>query len=195
MNTVNFTLEEKEKYIDKLLLFFKEEIENVGSKIDQIWFNFHTKCASWDEEDGEDFIKFKEISSLSNAEINKIINICISNEYLSGRPHRLQLTRQGYARANSVEKAKLYKPNESNANFNFHGTVNLNNSQIGNNNQLQIHIVNDLENLLKYIENSSATTDEKKEAKNLLLAFMKHPLITNTVGKVLDLLIKSHFGG
>lgn len=202
MNTTNtvLTLEQKEELTDKLLNYMKIAIENMGRKISLVSFNFtiaqkHQNYIVMDAKDGEDYKCFKEQYEISDEEIDIILKSCIANEYIEGRIYELKLTRQGWARANSVEKAKLYKPNETGANYNFHGTVNLTNSQIGNNNQLQNHIQNDLENLLKFIENSNSTQQEKNTAKNLLLAFIKHPLVTTAFGTTLSTFIKSHFGG
>ncbi len=195
MAIVDLTLEQREDLIDKLLVYMKNDIETVGHKIDQVWFDFSLQTPNWYDADGEDSIQFKNKVGINNEVLDRIIKICIANEYVSGSHQRLQLSRQGWARANSIEKARTYKPSEMTSNYNFHGTVNLTNSQIGNNNQLQIHIQKDLENLLKFIENSNSTQQEKSTAKNLLLAFIKHPLVTSAFGTTLSTFIKSHFGG
>lgn len=195
MAIVDLTLEQKEDLIDKLLTYMKTDIESVGYKIDQVWFDFSLHTPNWHDADGEDSVQFKKKVGINNDVLDKIIKICIANEYVSGRHQRLQLSRRGWARANSVEKARTYKPSETSSNYTFHGTVNLTNSQIGNNNQLEIHIQNDLENLVRFIENSNSTEQEKADAKNLLLAFIKHPLVTTAFGATLSTFIKSHFGG
>lgn len=198
MTTVELSLEQKEKYTDKLLTYMKNDIEKIGHKIDQVWFDFRIQNPGWYNENGEDTVKFKEIVDISDDDFDKIIKRCIANEYISGRNDHITLTRQGWARANSLEKAKLYKQGDTNTNstnnYNFQGPVTLNNSQIGNNNNLKINIQNDLENIIKIIENANATMDEKESAKNLLLEFIKHPLITSIFGTAIKTFIKNHFG-
>lgn len=198
MTTVELSLEQKEEYTDKLLTYMKNDIEKIGHKIDQVWFDFSIQTPGWYNENGEDTVKFKEIVDISDDDFDKIIKRCIANEYISGRNDHITLTRQGWARANSLEKAKLCKQGDTNTNstnnYNFQGPVTLNNSQIGNNNNLKINIQNDLENIIKIIENANATSEDKEGAKNLLLEFIKHPLIKSIFGKALDTFIKIHFG-
>lgn len=63
------------------------------------------------------------------------------------------------------------------ATLNVHGPA-----QVGNGNVQNIHNV--FNQLLQKIDESSATEDEKKEAKSRLSKFLEHPLVTTMVGGI-----------
>ncbi|MCS4265289.1 hypothetical protein [Serratia sp. BIGb0163] len=73
-------------------------------------------------------------------------------------------------------------PAQSTQNINIHGG----NVQIGNNNRQEI--TNSIETINNIINNSQASDEEKKEAKNLLAKLAEHPLVTSIVGGAISLL-------
>ncbi len=68
-------------------------------------------------------------------------------------------------------------------------TINISNSNnvvVGNHNHQVID--NSVKELVKLINSSSASPEQKEEAKNLLGQFLKHPLVTSIAGGVVGLL-------
>lgn len=71
-----------------------------------------------------------------------------------------------------------------------HTTININNSsgiQVGDHNV--INIQNALNELVQRIESSSASPQEKTEAKSKLAAFLAHPLVGSVLGGVAGALV------
>ena len=71
----------------------------------------------------------------------------------------------------------------SNNTINFSGTGNL---IVGNNNQLSIN--HHVHELVKTIESSNGTPEQKAEAKGLLRQFLEHPLFAAVAGGAIGLL-------
>lgn len=181
-------MENKEEIIDKLLCFMKDVCEEHGVTIKHIWFNFLPEYTQRyfnapDEiiPDGEDLKKFKELYPLSNEEIKRAINSCITHNYINRRClnqeyDKLQLTDEGLARANSVEKSKNYKssePVQQNITINQERGGNV---QVGNHNS--INIENTFHEIIREIESSNATEEQKAEAKGLIQKLIDHPVIS-----------------
>lgn len=91
----------------------------------------------------------------------------------------ISLTQEGQSRAISVKhgKNRSYELGASMqiATLNVHGSA-----QVGNGNTQNIHNV--FSQLIQQIEGSSASDEEKQEAKNRLAKFLEHPLVGSIVG-------------
>ena len=163
-----------EDKIDILLIFMKDVIEASGRTHKLSVFNFN--------QDGEEFLEFQKQSSFSKEEVTSIMKVCFSRRYIKHRSMRgddiVQITDDGYGRAISVEKAKNYKPEPQQQNFNIgniHGPT-----QIGN------HNTQNVEGAIKYIidgiDKSDATEEQKAEAKGLLQKALEHPVVSSAIG-------------
>ncbi len=118
---------ERDKFVDKLLVFMKNEIEKHGRTISGVWFNFkfaesgyYMGGDEYQEPDGEDLKNFKNETKIQNEEFTTVLNYCNTHNYLEGMQERTELTDKGMARANSVENApsfwnKIVKSFSSNA--------------------------------------------------------------------------------
>ena len=164
----------KDELINMLLKFMNDDIELNGHTTRTCEFNFNP--------DGEDYLSFKKGNDLADSEIVAAINLCRSREYVEhtcmGDGNLLRITTDGQGRAISNEKAKKYKPEPTQQNFNIgniHGPT-----QIGN------HNTQNVEGAIKYIideiNKSDATDDQKAEAKGLLQKAIEHPVISSTIG-------------
>ncbi|EKP9110679.1 hypothetical protein P4M31_001441, partial [Escherichia coli] len=91
----------------------------------------------------------------------------------------VSLTEEGQSRAISIKhgKNRSYELGASMqiATLNVHGPA-----QVGNGNTQNIHNV--FNQLLQQIEKSSASDEEKQEAKKRLAKFLEHPLVGSIVG-------------
>ncbi len=171
---------EKEKWIDKLLVFMNDEVENHGLGVNAVTFNFSENI-----EFDEHFHLFKEKHNISFEEFSQIMNICVSRKYVrfsaigGDKYDWLQLTELGQGRAiSSLNQDKSGFENSGNTyirKLTSHGAT-----QIGNNNIMNIE--NMLLNLVEQIEKSDASEEEKKEAKSKLKAFLEHPLVNTIIG-------------
>lgn len=72
-----------------------------------------------------------------------------------------------------------------NQTFNIHGGQ----IQIGNENRQEI--INNFQTLVKAIDDSTATSEEKAEAKGRLRSFLEHPIVTTVVGVAASAIINS----
>lgn len=57
------------------------------------------------------------------------------------------------------------------------------------------HVSTVLQSLVNSIDQSPVSDEEKKEAKSRLIAFLKHPAVTATLGASAGALVKSILGG
>ncbi|PLX67087.1 MAG: hypothetical protein C0603_10520 [Denitrovibrio sp.] len=179
----------KETLIDELLVFMNDEIESTGHTIGTVRFDF--------SEQGEDTIKFAGDAGLEYDELMLILNTCKSRKYIiqkiigAGQYGQLELSEEGQGRAISVEAAKIAPPRKESSEFHI-GELNASGSiQIGNNNTQNIE--NFFTTIVERIDQSDATDEEKKEAKNRLKSFLEHPL-TNTALGLTPSVIKGLFG-
>lgn len=178
----------KDLYIDKLLCFMNDYIEEKGGTLGTVRFDFNI-------DKGEDYFAFKEKTKLSSDEIQKTLNTSYSRGYI-GRPYIgpvpiYSLTTEGQGRAISCEAAKNYteKPQQSNITIGaIHGPT-----QIGDNNTQNIEGV--FEYILTKIEKSEAPEKEKEKAKGLLQKALEHPITCSIVGAGTSALIAKLSGG
>lgn len=160
--------------IDALLTYMNDDMENLGETIKTVSFGF--------DMDQNDRIAIDERLHWSEECLFKIINICHSRSLLRkdyGDFEHVSLTEEGQSRAISVKhgKNRSYELGVSMqiATLNVHGPA-----QVGNGNTQNIHNV--FNQLLQQIEKSSASDEEKQEAKNRLAKFLEHPLVGSIVG-------------
>lgn len=160
--------------IDALLTYMNDDMENLGGTVKTTFFGF--------EAGQDDRIAIDNRLHWTEEYLEKIINICHARSLVSkrnGQFSRVTLTEEGQSRAISVKhgKNRSYElgANMQIATLNVHGPA-----QVGNGNTQNIHNV--FNQLLQQIEESSASSEEKLEAKNLLAEFLKHPLVGSIVG-------------
>lgn len=177
----------KDEYINMLLCFMNDAIEENGSVPDTIEFDFNIGK--------EDFLLFKEKTNLSDDIIQQTLKTSYSRGYIKhasmGEGEIYCLTTEGQGRAISVERSKNYIDNSQQHNITI-GTIN-GPAQIGNHNTQNIENV--FEYILTEIENSNASTQEKSEAKNLLQKALSHPLIIAIIGASVGAIFKKTIGG
>ena len=70
-----------------------------------------------------------------------------------------------------------------NKTINFHGSVNGENLQIGDNNQ--IAVTQHITEIQRAIEKSNGTPEQKEEAKGVLQRLSEHPLLVSIAGGVI----------
>ena len=170
--------ENKDQLIDSFLCFMKLELEKRGLAIDQKGANFAFNLQ------GKDAAIFRQGVNISDEDFKCLINICNANEYINNKSYLehpydyVWLTKNGFARAASVEKAKNYNQYDSTIHITeFHA----HNAQIGNNNALTQNFNITIENIITEIDKSDATHDEKEKAKNCVMQFFNNPLILAAV--------------
>lgn len=168
-----------ENEIDNLLIFMCNDIEQNGWTIKNCHFEF--------DENKEDAQKYLESSELSYEELKKIINACLSREYLKrlymGKSMTVQLTPEGQGRGIS-SKLKDFSDNRIPKGSNIHiGTLNASgNTQIGDNN-IQ-NITETLKVLKEEIESSNCSDIDKKSALNTLKDLVNQPAVVSIIGAV-----------
>lgn len=160
--------------IDALLTYMNDDMENLGETIKTVSFGFDTGQ--------NDRVAIDELLHWSEEYLFKIINICHSRSLVRknyGGFQNVSLTEEGQSRAISVKhgKNRSYELGASMqiATLNVHGPA-----QVGNGNTQNIHNV--FNQLLQQIEMSSASDEEKQEAKSRLAKFLEHPLVGSIVG-------------
>ena len=178
----------KDVYIDKLLCFMNDVIEEKGGTPSTVRFDFSI-------DKGEDYLAFKEKTKLNSDEIHKTLKTSysrgyIKHPYLGGEIY--SLTTEGQGRAISVEAAENYteKPQQQNLTTTI-GVV-YGPTQIGNNNTQNIEGI--FEYLINEIDSSNASEEQKKEAKNLLQKALSHPVTSAIIGSGVSAII-SMLGG
>ena len=158
----------KEEWIDKLLVFMNEQVEEAGEPIKLVEFDFN--------EDKEDSINFRERFSLKQDDLQKILKICIPRNYISiwsSFDNVFCLTEEGQGRAISVMNADT-APVAVGGDINI-GTFNTNApTQVGHHNTQNIEYV--LNNLIEQINSCDGEEEEKQEIKARLRKFLEHPL-------------------
>ena len=187
------TVVEKENFINQLLIFMNNTLEENGQKIDGLSFNFLTKPFEIRRgsevqgfAEGEDFAAFKAQNPISNEDFNTILNMCLTREYIKrfrgDSNGAILLTEDGRARAISAVMQQYYTPKETSGDTVFHGPVNIHNSenvQLGSSNTQNIKIIRD--NILNEIDKLSASKEEKDRAKNIVMEFFNDALVQGAV--------------
>ena len=163
--------QEKEQWIDKLLIFMNDKIEEKGIARDRVVFNFR--------KDGVHYARFNHKYTISYDDILTIINTSISRGLCLYSEKTLAISDTGCSRALkiSLEKEIRETPKPS-----IHiDTVNTNgNTQIGNHNTQNIEIL--FNELIEKIDDADAPEEQKEEAKSRLNSFLEHPLVGTLFG-------------
>ncbi|MDR6742023.1 hypothetical protein RJO15_21070 [Herbaspirillum huttiense F1] len=151
-----------------------DDMEGTGSTINSVYFSFVMGKS--------DRAAFDEKFHWSEEHLFRIINICNSRSLLKktfGDFSHISLTEEGQSRAISIKhgKNRSYELGASMqiATLNVHGPA-----QVGNGNVQNIETV--FNQLVQKIDESSASEDEKKEAKGRLTEFLRHPLVASILG-------------
>lgn len=168
--------QEREKYIDKLLIFMNAEAEEKGVPIKCLYYLF--------SEDDEDTKSFMNENDIDYNTFTKIVNVCIAREYVVGRiGQRISLSEEGQSRAVSayLEESGLADEYAKNGTINI-GTLHSTGTgmQIGHNNTQNIE--NLVHDFVKMIDESDATGEEKNEAKGMLKSLIGHPIFNTAIG-------------
>lgn len=185
--TINLSLEQKENYVDELLVFMKNKLEEKGVSLKAFTFDFHLSCGYLNEsnekhKEGVDLSDFKNITPIEDRDFQSVMNYCFTNQYVKRlymgkiKFDNVMLTESGFARAKSVLGAKHKKPTVDNAPNISIGVVSGDNVQIGNNN-IQ-NVTNTFQYLIKEISESEANDEEKKNALSKLKDFVCNPVVS-----------------
>ena len=197
MNKKSFNLsqEKKDKYLEKLLIFMKNQIEQVGTSVyARVRFQFKNQ----DETPaGEDRIEFLSKNKITNKEFDMILNYAITFKfiepiYLRMPYNQMVITDEGMDRAISVERATYKSAVADSTSITFNGPVNATNLQAGNNNVQNIN--NTFYYLIDEIKKSDASEEEKKTALTKLKDFLSNPIVSGVTSNCVTEIIKSLTG-
>ena len=197
LNTIQLTPQQKDEYLNKLLIFMKNEIEKLGaSNYKQVTFNFEeTKTKNIGEEveqnkNGEDRNSFIEQAQITNEIFNVILNFALAHKFIATLYRgfgQIYITEDGMDRAMSVERASFKPAVGDSTNITFNGPVTATNLQAGNNNTQNINNV--FYYLIDEIKKSDASEEEKKNALKKLKEFISNPVISGiTSGCAVEIL-------
>lgn len=186
LNTIQLTPQQKDEYLNKLLIFMKNEIEKLGaSNYKQVTFNFEeTKTKNIGEEveqnkNGEDRNSFIEQAQITNEIFNVILNFALAHKFIATLYRgfgQIYITEDGMDRAMSVERASFKPAVGDSTNITFNGPVTTTNLQAGNNNTQNIN--NIFYYLIDEIKKSDASEEEKKNALTKLKEFISNPVVS-----------------
>lgn len=160
------TANESEEWVDKLVVDMEETIENEGISLTNAAFHF----------DELDCKKLGLSLDQLNSAIRKATSLGLIKKFTWGKEEKCKLTEEGRARARSCMLRK--KDGEPGHSIVING--NNANVQVGNNNVQNVS--NAFNYLLKQIDKSSATAQEKSDAKSLMKKFVEHPLVNTILG-------------
>lgn len=194
------TPQQKDDYLNQLLIFMKDAIEQHGVSVyNNIQFRFQKGFSaneSFDENiydcAGEDRIEFLSKTNITDEEFDIILNFAITHRfieslYAGNSLEAIVITDDGMDRAMSVERA-TYKPAVADStSITFNGPVNATNLQAGNNNVQNIN--NTFYYLIDEIKKSEASDEEKKTALIKLKNFLSNPIVSGiTSGCTVEIL-------
>ena len=174
--------ENTEKDIDKILIFMNDCIEQDGSTINTLYFNFikEDRSIMFDNNWDEDYFY-------------SLLKKCIARRFIEHKSctdkfFDIALTESGQGRAISacLGKDRHYELDEAKMSI---GTLTINGpAQVGHYN---IQNFTDLySNILKGISEAESSDEEKSEAKNIIDKLYENKLINNIVNKMLGWNIK-----
>lgn len=162
--------------IDALLTYMNDDMESLGATIKVVTFGFAVGQ--------NDRVAIDERLDWTEDYLIKIINICNSRSLikkLSQDLSHIRLTEEGQSRAISVKHGKN-RSYELGASMQI-ATLNVNGpAQVGNGNTQNISNV--FNQLNQKIDESTASDEEKAEAKSRLAKLLEHPLVGAIVGGV-----------
>lgn len=166
-----------EDAINTLLIYMNDDVEMMGQPIDCIEFDFSQK--------GEDAEKLLKKYCWSYDKLTDTMKICLSRKYVEyhyisgGDFSGLGLTEEGQGRAISCINAKPAE-NTSGSTISIGSLVNNGSAQFGDNNTQNIE--NTFTYLIEQIDKSSASPEQKNEAKNLIKRILEHPVTSAIIG-------------
>jgi hypothetical protein len=162
-----------EDAIDKLLVYMNDRIEETGKPITIATFNFTPEC--------EDVVKI--IGSVELLE--RVLKICMTRKFITKRflsgPEfgNLMLSEEGQGRAISCTNSNPAE-STSGSTISIGSLVNNGSAQFGDNNTQNIE--NTFTYLIEQIDKSSASPEQKNEAKNLIKRILEHPVTSAIIG-------------
>lgn len=205
MNTISkikLTSQQKDEYLNQLLLFMKDTLEQYGiSAYKNLQFHFQKGLSEADKlvgytDDcaGEDRVEFLSECKITDDEFDVVLNFAITHKFIEalflGNPYAsIVITDDGMARAMSIERA-TYKPAVGDAtNITFNGPVNATNIQAGNHNTQNIN--NAFYHIIDEIKKSDVSDEEKKTALTKLKDLLSNPIVGGIMSGCAVEIIKS----
>jgi hypothetical protein len=176
--------QEKEQWIDKLLIFCNDIVEESDRGMPVTPFDF--------SETGNHYKLFKQEYQIEHNNLTPALKSCLSRGYLkyyyASLPYvGILLTEEGQDRALLVSLARDI-PVESTPNIHI-GNLYATAAQIGDHNIQNIEII--FKELVEKIDNANVPEEEKQEAKNRLKHFLEHPLVGTALGVGIQALLAS----
>ena len=159
-------INESEEWVDKLVVDMEENLEQKGSLPKEMAFHFNES----------DCIKLALTKEQLDVAINKAVSLGYIKEAIWIKYGSYALTEEGRARARSC----MLQKNDGKAGHSIVINGNNANIQVGNNNVQNVS--NAFNYLLEQIDKSSATAQEKNDAKCLMKKFIEHPLVNTILG-------------
>ena len=159
-------INESEEWVDKLVVDMEETIENEGMSLTNAAFLF----------DELDCKKLGLSLDQLNSAIRKATSLGLIKKFTWGKEEKCKLTEDGRARARSC----MLRKNDGETGRSIVINGNNANVQVGNNNVQNVS--NAFNYLLEQIDKSSATAQEKSDAKSLMKKFIEHPLVNTILG-------------
>lgn len=109
---------QRDKCVDKILCYMKQDAENKGCTIKCIWFDFQQNKPEdvlynngKQKNNSEDYKNLLKLCKVKPNELEELLNYCRTNEYISCHHfNNVQLTEKGSARATSVMNKKFTLP-------------------------------------------------------------------------------------
>ena len=157
---------ESEEWVDKIVIDMEESLEKNGTHPNEVSFHFNES----------DCVKLALTQEQLNIAINKAVSLGYIKEAVWIKENCYLLTEEGRARARSC----MLRKNEGETGHSV--IINGDNAsvQVGNNN-IQ-NISNVFRFMIEQIDNSNATKNEKRGAKEILKKCIEHPLINTILG-------------
>jgi hypothetical protein len=160
------TANESEEWVDKLVVDMEETLEDKGVALANAAFQF----------DELDCKKMGLSLDQLNSAMRKATSLGLIKMFTWGKEEKCKLTEDGRARARSC----MLRKNEGETGHSIVINGNNANVQVGNNNVQNVS--NAFNYLLEQIDKSSATAQEKNNAKSLMKKFIEHPLVNTILG-------------
>jgi hypothetical protein len=159
-------INESEEWVDKIVVEMEVCLERKGSLLKETYFQFNdSDCA-----------KLALTQEQLDVALNKAVSLGCIEKDIWGRDNTYSLTEEGRARARSC----MLRKNEGETGHSIVINGNNANVQVGNNNVQNVS--NAFNYMLEQIDKSSATAQEKSDAKSLMKKFIEHPLVNTILG-------------
>lgn len=161
------TVNESEEWVDKLVVGMECSLEKDGvpSLKNRVFYYGESTCQ-----------ELNLTQEQVNVAINKSVALGLIEKFALNRNNGYRLTEEGRARARSC----MLRKNDGETGHSIVINGNNANVQVGNNNVQNVS--NAFNYLLEQIDKSSATAQEKSDAKSLMKKFIEHPLVNTILG-------------